>query len=74
MYFLLSFFGSNPMNEVVNACKKEKCNLFYSNNIYQDFKSNNCGFFCVAFYYVWYGKKEYHFKHLVNYFQQMKKK
>lgn len=42
-------FGSNPMNEVTNACKKSNSKLFFSNNIYQHFKSNNCGFFCVAF-------------------------
>lgn len=42
-------FGSSPFDSVVNACKREKMQLLYSNNIHQAFKSNNCGFFCVCF-------------------------
>ena len=42
-------YGSSPMNEVVNACRRLNVSLSYSNNIYQSVKSDNCGFFAVAF-------------------------
>ena len=42
-------YGSSPMDSIVKACKREGIQLSYSNNIYQAFKSELCGFFCVCF-------------------------
>lgn len=42
-------YGSSPMKEVVDTCRRLKIPLSYSNNMYQHFESENCGFFAVAF-------------------------
>ena len=48
-YFFDSF-GAPPSIEIIKFVKKRKgCHLYYNNFIIQDLKSENCGFYALAF-------------------------
>ena len=42
-------YGAQAPKDVVDACRRLRYNLYYSNGIYQSFQSQNCGFFAVLF-------------------------
>lgn len=43
-------FGASPMKEIIDVCKKEGFRLMYSHTDCQDFKSDCCGWICLAFF------------------------
>ena len=62
-------FGAVSPNEVTQFVKKRKgSHLLYNNFIIQDLKSENCGWFCLAFLIHMYGKLQSDLKQVYNEF------
>ena len=62
-------FGASPPIEVVAFVKRRKgCHLSYNNFIIQDLKSENCGWFCVAFLTYMYQNRIRDLKEVFNEF------
>lgn len=48
--FFFDSFGCSPSVEIVKFVKRFKSkHLYYNNFIIQDLKSDNCGYYCIAF-------------------------
>ena len=62
-------FGATPPIEITKFVKKRKgCHLLYNNFIIQDLKSENCGWYCLAFLIYMYGKLQSDLKQVYNEF------
>ena len=63
-------FGATPPVEVINFIKKKKgSHLLFNNFIIQDLKSENCGYFCLAFLlYMYHNRQKGNLQNVYNEF------
>ena len=65
--FYFDSFGALPPNDVIMFVKQKKgCHLYYSNWIIQDLKSENCGWFCIAFLIFMHQNRQKNLKDVFN--------
>jgi len=73
--FFMDSFGAAPSVEIVSFCKKRKGHLGFNNQIIQDLKSSNCGWYCIALLHFMKGKKLYKpINSFINQFDENTKK